>query len=66
MQKVMVEVHIFSFRQNIYGKEIVIEFIKKIRDEKIFRCQQELIRQIQGDEKQARDFLIGKGSKYAR
>ena len=56
-QELIVEVHFFNFDQNIYGKEILIEFLKKIRNERMFRCQQDLIRQIQIDEKKARLFL---------
>ncbi|MFA5088458.1 MAG: bifunctional riboflavin kinase/FAD synthetase [Candidatus Omnitrophota bacterium] len=45
-----IEVHIFDFRKNIYQKEIIVEFIKKIRDEKIFNSKEALIEQLRKDE----------------
>lgn len=43
------EVHIFDFNDNIYGKEITIIFIKRIRDEKKFSNLDELKKQLQAD-----------------
>lgn len=51
---VNVEVHIFDFRRDIYGKDIQVRFYKKIRDEQVFRCEKELISQIRCDETKAR------------
>lgn len=45
----VVESHILNFSQNIYDKEIEIEFIKKIRDEKKFDSIEELKVQINKD-----------------
>lgn len=47
--RVNVEVHILDFHKNLYGKEIIVEFIKKIRNEKIFNLKEKLIQQIQRD-----------------
>jgi riboflavin kinase/FMN adenylyltransferase len=47
--KPRLEVHIFDFDQNIYGKLIKVEFIKKIRDEKKFADVDELKNQIKQD-----------------
>lgn len=44
-----VEVNIFDFDEDIYGQEIRILFIKKIRDEKQFSNQNELIKQLRCD-----------------
>ena len=52
--KINVEIHIFDFEKNLYGKEIIVEFIKKIREEKIFFSPQKLIDQLKKDEQQAR------------
>ena len=52
-----VEVHIFDFTQDIYGKEIQVAFIQRIRGEKAFESPQALIEQIRNDMNQARQIL---------
>jgi riboflavin kinase/FMN adenylyltransferase len=47
--KVHIEVHIFNFHKNIYGKYIEIEFIKKLRKEKKFPSAAALIDMIRKD-----------------
>lgn len=47
--KTNIEVHIFGLRNNIYGRRIQIEFIKRIRKEKKFASFQALSRQIKRD-----------------
>lgn len=49
-----IEVHIFDFNQNVYGKNLVIQLIKYIRDEKKFNGIEELISQIKQDEQEVR------------
>ena len=44
-----VEVHIIGFKKNIYGKKLKMEFIQRLRDEKIFRNTEELAIQIKKD-----------------
>lgn len=44
-----IEVHIFGFNKNIYGKDLEIQFIKKIRDEKKFASPQLLAEHIKKD-----------------
>ncbi len=43
IDKKRLEAHILNFNKDIYGKEIKIEFIKKLRDEKKFKSKEELI-----------------------
>ena len=43
------EVHIIDLNENIYGKEIRINFIDRIRDEMKFASAQELINQLEKD-----------------
>ena len=43
IDKVRLEAHILDFNKDIYDKEIKIEFIKKLRDEKKFKSKEELI-----------------------
>jgi riboflavin kinase / FMN adenylyltransferase len=53
------EVHIFDFNQDIYGKPITIRFIDRIRDEKRFSGPEELVEQIWKDVKIAKEVLSG-------
>ena len=34
----VLEVHLFEFEQNIYGKRLRVEFLQKLRDEVKYRC----------------------------
>ncbi len=44
-----VEVYIFNFKQNIYGRYLEIQFVKKIREEKKFASSLSLAKQIKKD-----------------
>ena len=52
-----VEVHIFDFDDDIYGEKILVNFIKRIRDEIKFSNIAELIDQIKKDIAAARELL---------
>ncbi|MDD5174151.1 MAG: bifunctional riboflavin kinase/FAD synthetase [Candidatus Omnitrophica bacterium] len=52
-----IEVHIFGFHGNIYGKDLEIVFVKKMRDEKKFNTIDSLIEQVKRDEKAAKKIL---------
>ena len=52
-----VEVHILDFEQNIYGKKIRVNFVKRIRDEIKFSSLEELSDAIRNDVAVARDIL---------
>lgn len=43
------EVHIFDFAQDVYGKNVEIEFLRYIRPERKFANAEELVKQIQKD-----------------
>ncbi len=49
-----IEVHIFDFKGDIYGKELEVSFVKKLRPEKRFASRRALIEQIQRDVFRAR------------
>ena len=49
-----VEVHIFNFNKDIYAKDIEIQFLKKIREEKKFASLSPLVTQIKKDIKLTR------------
>lgn len=52
-----IEVYIFDFADNIYEKEISIDFVKKSRGEIKFEGLSELAEQLKEDEKQIREIL---------
>lgn len=51
------ETHILDFKQNIYDKWISVELIKKIRDNKKFKSAEKLMKQMEKDEKKAREYF---------
>ncbi|MDD5495751.1 MAG: bifunctional riboflavin kinase/FAD synthetase [Candidatus Omnitrophica bacterium] len=52
-----IEVHIFNFDKKIYGRDLELTFVKKLRNEKKFATAEELIAQIREDEKAAHRVL---------
>ncbi|MFA5261914.1 MAG: bifunctional riboflavin kinase/FAD synthetase [Candidatus Omnitrophota bacterium] len=52
-----IETHVFDFSKNIYGKEIIIEFIERLRAEKTFRSAAQMIAQLKRDERKSRAIL---------
>ncbi len=51
------EVYILEFNKNIYGKEISVEFVKRLREEIKFNSKDELIVQIKKDIKNVKEIL---------
>ncbi len=56
----LLEVHLFDFIGDIYGRHVAVEFVHKIRDEKRFESFNELKAQIERDAKQAREFFASR------
>lgn len=52
-----VEAYIMDFDKNIYGKDVSIEFVKRLRDEKKFNNIEELTEQIKQDVQNAKILL---------
>ncbi|MCK4463778.1 MAG: bifunctional riboflavin kinase/FAD synthetase, partial [Candidatus Omnitrophica bacterium] len=52
-----VEAYIFDFKKNIYGKDMEVVFVKKIREERHFKHKDHLRGQIEKDAKQAKKIL---------
>ncbi|GAE24301.1 riboflavin kinase [Halalkalibacter wakoensis JCM 9140] len=52
-----IEVHLFAFDQDIYGKEVELQWISRIRSEKKFNGVEQLIEQIQRDKETAISLL---------
>lgn len=55
--KESIEVHIFDFNENIYGKDIEVEFLARLRDEEKYPDKETLIKQLKQDEKNAKAFI---------
>ncbi len=56
--KPVLEVHLFEFAQQIYGKHLRVEFLQKLRDEQKFNGLDELTRQIALDVENAKKWFI--------
>lgn len=56
-QDARLEVHLFDFDRDIYGKLVRVAFLHPIRDEQKFNTLEELIAQITKDSAQARNWL---------
>ena len=55
--RLSVEVHIFDFDENIYGQEVEVMFVDRIRSEMAFKSAEELVEQIKKDIETARALL---------
>lgn len=53
----VLEVHLFDFDGDLYGKELSVDFIRKLRDERRFDSVDALTRQLRADAGEARAFL---------
>ncbi|HWS03529.1 MAG TPA: bifunctional riboflavin kinase/FAD synthetase [Gammaproteobacteria bacterium] len=53
----LLEVHLFDFAGDIYGRQVAVEFVHKIRAEKRFDSFPELKAQIEQDAQQARTYF---------
>jgi len=53
----LLEVHVFDFSADLYGREIEVEFVAKLRDEEHFPTLDALVEQIHRDAAQARLIL---------
>jgi len=58
----IVEVHIFNFNKSIYGEDIEIIFLKRIRSERTFRNKEHLLLRIEKDIDIAKEFFRRKVS----
>lgn len=50
-EEISIEAHLFDFHEIIYQKEIQLEFISRVRDEKKFNRVEDLIQQLEEDKK---------------
>ncbi|QPC46389.1 bifunctional riboflavin kinase/FAD synthetase [Mangrovibacillus cuniculi] len=52
-KKLSIEVHLFQFERSIYGEEITLHWLKRIRNEQKFSGIEELVQQIEKDKQEA-------------
>ena len=60
--KPVLEVHLFDFAQQIYGKHLQVDFLHKLRDEMKFSGLDSLTKQIALDVEHAKDWFIQHGN----
>jgi len=63
--KPLLEVFVFDFDEAVYGRRVVVEFLRKLRDEERYADLETLTRQIRADVAQAREYFAT-GSSTAR
>jgi riboflavin kinase/FMN adenylyltransferase len=56
--KFQLEVHLFDFQEDVYGKNILVTFLHWIREERRFNEIHQLVQQIDKDIVQAKQFLL--------
>jgi riboflavin kinase / FMN adenylyltransferase len=62
--RVLLEVFLFDFAGDLYGKSIDVAFIEWLRDEKAFASVDDLVRQMQEDSRRAREALAQAGDAF--
>ena len=55
--EINIETHLIDFNRDIYGEEMRVSFLKKIRDEKKFSSVNDLVSQINNDVFAAKEFF---------
>ncbi|HRD79169.1 MAG: bifunctional riboflavin kinase/FAD synthetase [Saprospiraceae bacterium] len=56
-----IEVHVFDFKQSIYGQEVQLELVERIRDDQAFQDLDALRQQLQKDQEAAQAVLARHG-----
>jgi riboflavin kinase/FMN adenylyltransferase len=56
-EELLLEVHLFDFDAELYGRRLEVEFIARLRDEEHFPSMEALAAQMRRDEAQAREIL---------
>ncbi len=59
--RAVLEVHLFDFSGDIYGKRIAVRFLSKLRDEAKFSSVDALVAQMDRDAQRARDYFAQHG-----
>lgn len=61
--RTILEVHLFDFNREIYGRHVSVEFCKKLRDEKRFDNLDLLKQQIWKDAEEAKEYFVKRGAR---
>lgn len=56
--RLLLEVHLFDWSSDIYGKKVCVEFHEKLRNEARYDSIEEMTQQIQRDAQAARDYFL--------
>lgn len=51
------ETYLLAFNQDVYGKKVIVEVLKKLRDNKKFESEEALITEMKRDKQQAEEFF---------
>lgn len=54
------EVHLFDYRGNLYGQQVKVDLLQRIRPEQAFTGIEALIDQLRQDEQMSREYLAGR------
>lgn len=65
-EELTMEVHIFSFDEDIYGKEVQVQFVDRLRDERSFGGVEQLKDQLNKDRRDAEKILKSKRPNIAK
>ncbi len=55
--KIFCEVHVFNFNEDVYGLEVSVNLLKKIRDVRQFESDKDLVKQIKKDISEANKYF---------
>lgn len=55
--KRVIEVHLFDFNEEIYGKQLTVRFLKHLRQEKKFSSKEDLITQLHQDKEECMKYI---------
>jgi riboflavin kinase/FMN adenylyltransferase len=62
-QDLLIEAHVLDYGGDLYGEQICIEFVQRLRSERVFADASALIEQVQRDIATAREILVEKQEK---
>jgi len=53
-----IEAHLFDFDRDIYGEQVAVSFLRRLRDERKFDSLQDLVEQLGRDREEARQTVL--------
>ncbi len=57
----LLEVHLLGFNGDLYGREMQVEFVERVRDERKFESMASLAAEMERDKERARAILAVRG-----